>query len=182
MRSWQQRWAAIGWLALTGAMPARAAGMLAAGTELIYTGTLERKEAQTGISDVTYRARETLSALVARADPQEGYTVLFFASCNAEAPHLEKEYWQTFRDKGVVVIGIDTAEESHPKEKAGEFRQKHELTYPILLDETGAVAKAYRVQGFPTNVIIDREGKVRYIAAGFNAAAIDQALQQLIAK
>lgn len=35
---------------------------------------------------------------------------------------------------------------------------------------------------FPTNVIIDREGKVRYIAAGFNAAAIDQALQELIAK
>lgn len=80
-----------------------------------------------------------------------------------------------------MVIGINTAEESHPKEKAQAFRQKHGLTYPILLDETGAVAKAYRVQGFPTNVIIDRQGRLRYIEPGFNAEAVNRTLQQLMA-
>jgi peroxiredoxin len=81
-----------------------------------------------------------------------------------------------------VVIGIDTAEESNAEEKARAFQQKHGLTYPILVDGKGTVAKAYRAKNLPTNVIIDREGKVRYIAAGFNAAAIDQALQELIAR
>src|SRR5204863_5314824 len=81
-----RRRAAIGWLALAGAMPARAAGTLAAGTELIYSGTLEKKEAQTGMPNVTYRAGETLSVLVARADPEQGYTVLFMRDIRPELP------------------------------------------------------------------------------------------------
>ena len=62
-----------------------------------------------------------------------------------------------------------------------DFQQKHGLTYPILLDETGTVANAYRVQGFPTNVIIDRQGRLRYIEPGFNAEAVNRTLQQLLA-
>jgi peroxiredoxin len=79
-------------------------------------------------------------------------------------------------------VAIDTAEEADPLTKAREFKEKHGLTYPILIDADGAVRKAFAVAHFPTNVIIDREGKVRYIAAGFNAAAIDHALQELIAR
>jgi peroxiredoxin len=79
----------------------------------------------------------------------------------------------------VVVIGINTGEEGEPQQKARAFQQKHGLTYPILLDEKGTVSAAYRVQGLPTNVIIDREGKVRYIDAGFNASAIGKKLQEL---
>jgi peroxiredoxin len=56
------------------------------------------------------------------------------------------------------------------------------VTYPILIDANGAVRKAFAVSHFPTNVVIDRDAKVRYIAAGFNAAAIDQALHELISK
>ena len=78
------------------------------------------------------------------------------------------------------MIGINTGEESNPKAKARGFQQKHGLTYPILLDETGKVTQAYRVKGFPTNVIIDREGKLRYIEPGFNAEAVTNTLQQLL--
>src|SRR5262249_24083776 len=99
-----------------------------------------------------------------------------------EAPHLEKEYWQKLRDQGLVVVAIDTAEEAGPLAKARAFRQQHGLTYPIWIDADGAVRKAFAVAAYPTNVIIDGEGKIRYIAAGFNAAAIDQALQELMAK
>lgn len=95
---------------------------------------------------------------------------------------MEKEYWQKFRDQGVVVVGINTGEESSPRAKADGFKKKHGLTYPILLDETGKVTAAYQVQGFPTNVIIDRQGKLRYIEPGFNAAAVDRTLRQLIAR
>ena len=42
------------------------------------------------------------------------------------------------------------------------------------------MTQAYRVQGFPTNVIIDREGKLRYIEPGFNAEAVNKTLQQLL--
>ena len=79
-----------------------------------------------------------------------------------------------------MVIDINAGEESNPKAMARGFQQKHGLTYPILPDESGKVTQAYRVQGFPTNVIMDREGKLRYIEPGFNAEAINKALQQLL--
>jgi peroxiredoxin len=79
-----------------------------------------------------------------------------------------------------VVIGIDTAEENNQEEKARAFQQKHGLTYPILVDGKGTVAKAYRAKNLPTNVIIDREGKVRYIEAGFNRETINKMLRELM--
>jgi peroxiredoxin len=79
-----------------------------------------------------------------------------------------------------VVIGINTGEEGLPKEKARAFQQKHGLTYPILLDEQARVSEAYRVKGLPTNVIIDREGKIRSIEAGFNPDSVSQKLQELL--
>jgi peroxiredoxin len=81
-----------------------------------------------------------------------------------------------------VVVGVNTAEEGNPREKASAFQQKHALTYPILLDETGEVRKAYRVDGFPTNVIIDRDGTVRYIQPGFNPGAVSKTLQELMGR
>jgi peroxiredoxin len=79
-----------------------------------------------------------------------------------------------------VVIGIDTAEENNQEEKARAFQLKHGLTYPILVDGKGTVAKAYRAKNLPTNVIIDREGKVRYIEAGFNRETINKMLRELM--
>jgi peroxiredoxin len=80
------------------------------------------------------------------------------------------------------VLAINTAEESDPVTKARAFKQQHALTYPILIDAQGVVRKAYAVYGFPTNLLIDREGTVRYAAAGFDSAALDRALQELTEK
>jgi peroxiredoxin len=81
-----------------------------------------------------------------------------------------------------VVVAVNTAEESDPVTKARAFQQQHGLTYPILIDAQGAVRKAYDVYGFPTNALIDREGTVRYIGAGFDAAALEQALRELMTR
>jgi len=40
------------------------------------------------------------------------------------------------------------------------FAQKQSLTFPILLDEKGAVAQRYRVSGIPTSFFINRQGVV----------------------
>jgi peroxiredoxin len=78
------------------------------------------------------------------------------------------------------VVGINTGEEGLPKEKAQAFQQQYGLTYPILLDEQSRVSEAYRVQGLPTNVIIDRDGKIRYISAGFDPEAVARKLEELL--
>ena len=80
----------------------------------------------------------------------------------------------------MVVVGINTAEESSPWQNARKFQQKHGLTYPILLDQDGKVRKAYRVENFPTNVVIDRTGKVQSIEVGFNPDALTKTLNELL--
>jgi peroxiredoxin len=84
----------------------------------------------------------------------------------------------------VVVIGVNTAEHrgEDPLRKAREFKDKHKLTYPILVDGDGKVRGAFSVSAFPTNVLIDRDGKVRYIGSGFNATALNTALQGLMSR
>ena len=41
------------------------------------------------------------------------------------------------------------------------FVQQQGLTFPTLLDKTGAVSKGYRVLGIPTSFFISREGVIQ---------------------
>jgi peroxiredoxin len=109
----------------------------------------------------------------------------FFASwcppCNAEAPHLEKAFWQKYRGRGVVIVGVNTGERGQQAQLARQFRDKHALTYPILLD-AGDVSQKYGVTAFPTNVVIDRKGIVRTVEIGFNPDGLSATLNSLIGK
>jgi peroxiredoxin len=80
------------------------------------------------------------------------------------------------------VVGIDVAEQADPREKARAFSQRHQLTYPILVDPEGTAQRAFGVRELPTNVILGPEGIVRYHKAGFDPAAIDRVLDELIGK
>lgn len=41
-----------------------------------------------------------------------------------------------------------------------QFVQEHELTFPILLDESGEVGLTYEIMTLPTSYILDAEGRV----------------------
>jgi peroxiredoxin len=46
-----------------------------------------------------------------------------------------------------------------PKDE--RWQRFHSLTYPILVDERGLVAKKFGVIGLPTNFVVDDEGVLR---------------------
>jgi cytochrome c biogenesis protein CcmG/thiol:disulfide interchange protein DsbE len=99
--------------------------------------------------------------------------------CKSEAPRLEAA-WQRYRDKGVVVVGVDAQDFSGD---AKHFVKKYKLTYPNVHDGPGDVLPKYGVTGFPETYFVDRRGRLigdrvaGEITASKLTAGIQHALQ-----
>jgi peroxiredoxin len=74
--------------------------------------------------------------------------------CREEMPALERLH-QTYRAQGLAIISIDLKESA---EQVKAFFQKHELSFPALLDQSGLVFRDYLVAGMPTTYLIGRDG------------------------
>jgi len=79
-------------------------------------------------------------------------------------PAIAKKY----ADKGVVWLAINSSHyATHEANK--EFAQKHNITYPILLDADGAVGRKYQARTTPHVFVIDAAGRIAYQGAVDNA-------------
>ncbi len=97
--------------------------------------------------------------------------------CKAAMPAIQK-IADDYKDKGVVVLGINTWENS--PDAARKYMEEKKFTYPCLL-AGDALAEAYGVPGIPTLVVIGKDGAVALIEVGMGGdaplrAAIDAAL------
>ncbi|MFC2067420.1 peroxiredoxin family protein [Chloroflexota bacterium] len=82
--------------------------------------------------------------------------------CRAEMPDIESLY-QEYKDKGLVVIGIDISESEGTTR---QFVQRGGYGWTFVLDSTGAVAANYNVRAIPTSFFIDREGVIQAVNIG----------------
>jgi thiol-disulfide isomerase/thioredoxin len=83
--------------------------------------------------------------------------------CRAAMPHLNALYAK-YKDRGLVVYAVNLQE---TRDQAAKYMADNKLALPVLLDTTGNVAKQYGVSGIPTTILIDAEGKVRWVGVGF---------------
>ena len=82
--------------------------------------------------------------------------------CRAEMPAIEAVY-QKYKDKGVVVIGIDFWESDG---LVRQYIQDGGYSWTFVTDATGEVTASYRVKAIPTSFFIDREGVIRAVNIG----------------
>ena len=89
----------------------------------------------------------------------EGFPIFFvfwkslWGRCQQEAPVIEKEIWQRFKDKGLKVFAVGVKENA---EEASTWSSQHQLTYPVLTDPEGEIYKIYGNSSVPYHVIIDQ--------------------------
>jgi len=90
------------------------------------------------------------------------FTASWCSVCREEMPHLEKEIWQAYKDKGLVLIGVDRDE---PLEKVQGFHQGMNISYPLALDPGADIFGRFanKKSGVTRNVVIDRDGKIVYL-------------------
>ncbi|WP_239615599.1 redoxin domain-containing protein [Cohnella mopanensis] len=101
-----------------------------------------------------------------------GQTVLmnFWATwcrvCQAEMPHVERLY-QKYKDDGVVVLSVNATSQESNAQHVRQYTDKQSLSFPVVLDEKGAVLKQYKVSAYPTTYVISPSGVIeeRYLGA-----------------
>ncbi|MCR4289369.1 MAG: TlpA family protein disulfide reductase [Candidatus Scalindua sp.] len=94
---------------------------------------------------------------------KDNVTLLVFGatwcpSCRHEIPII-KEYYSNLKDDGLKVLGIDIQESN---KKVQSFVEKNRINYPVVLDADAGVAILYKIVGIPLNVILDKNGVIRY--------------------
>ncbi len=95
--------------------------------------------------------------------------------CRSEMPLLQQTY-DRLGGQGFVAIGVDFDE---PAEIVIAFAEELGIDFPLLLDPGGQVQRLYRVIGYPTSVILDREGRISAYHIGILAKSqLDDYLKQ----
>jgi cytochrome c biogenesis protein CcmG, thiol:disulfide interchange protein DsbE len=77
--------------------------------------------------------------------------------CKEEAPLLES-VWQRYRDRGLVVVGVDI---NDLKSDARRFARENGMSYPLVYDGLGEeTTKDYGLTGVPETFFVARNGKL----------------------
>ncbi len=105
-------------------------------------------------------------------------------NCRRVIPSL-RAWHETYASQGLVVIGNHFPEFGYEAD-LDNLRQaiiELEVPYPVAQDNDGLTWRAYRTQYWPTLVLIDKAGRIRFRHIGEGAyAETETAIQTLLAE
>lgn len=120
-----------------------------------------------------------------RLQEQRGQVVMvnFWATwcgpCKQEMPHLNRLY-DKYRASGFTLLGVNVDDDPR---QAVAAAARLGLKFPVLLDADKAVIKRYDMGSMPATVLIDRDGRVRFLHRGYREgmeAAYEQQIRELV--
>jgi peroxiredoxin len=92
--------------------------------------------------------------------------VNFWASwcgpCRVEMPSFEKLYNEE-KNNGFIILAIS---EDDQRPKLDQYLKQRPVSFPVLIDVDGALAKQLKVQSLPTTVLVEHDGKIREVHEG----------------
>jgi len=75
---------------------------------------------------------------------------------------MDRQY-KVYKDQGVQTLAVNIAQTDF---EVQNFVDRHELTFPVVIDKTKSVMTAYNVGNLPATLLIDPDGKVAKIVTG----------------
>lgn len=97
--------------------------------------------------------------------------------CRKEYPHLQRFHTQYGKD-GLTVVSVNDDEKL---EEAAAFGKEISATFPIVHDPKSAILKKFGVIGYPTNIVIGRDGKVKAVVESDKPELIEAAFKKALA-
>jgi len=83
--------------------------------------------------------------------------------CRQELPLLNKIYTQ-YRSAGFMLLAVNVDDN---RRDAEAMLKRLDLRFPTLFDGNKSVAKLYGVDTMPATLVIDRDGRVRFVHRGY---------------
>jgi thiol-disulfide isomerase/thioredoxin len=98
----------------------------------------------------------------------------FFATwcspCIAELPELDRLRVDLRNNRDIEFVLVGTNRGGDTPERVRAFAQRRHISMPVAFDPEQKTMRAFRVNGFPTLVVIDRTGHVRLTHSGYNSS------------
>ncbi len=88
-------------------------------------------------------------------------------NCRNTLPSV-KEWNTKYRDRGLTIVGVHTPETDSEYSLANVRKEVPALgiKYPVVTDNDYKTWKAYGVEAWPTIVMLDKQGRVRWVHVG----------------
>jgi thiol-disulfide isomerase/thioredoxin len=120
-----------------------------------------------------FAAGEWLNSEALKLESLRGHVVLieFWTfgcyNCRNTLPFVKK-FDDTYRERGLTVIGVHTPEFEREKKFENVRREVASLgiKYPVLTDNDYETWHAYGIKAWPTIVILDKQGRIRFTHIG----------------
>jgi thiol-disulfide isomerase/thioredoxin len=109
--------------------------------------------------------------------------------CISTFPRL-REWHKKYSPEGFTIVGVTQfygeadGKKMTPLQETeflGEFRKKHKLPYGFAVSKRGEDTAKYDINAYPTTVLLDRSGVIRYIGIGAGAEESEN-LEEMIKK
>jgi peroxiredoxin len=84
--------------------------------------------------------------------------------CRSEMPAMQQVY-RDFEQDGFVVLAVNNLQQDN-RDSVETFVLEENLTFPVLLDNSGFVSTRYQVNSMPTSFFIDPVGIIREVVIG----------------
>ncbi len=96
-------------------------------------------------------------------------------------PAVAARYREKFEPAGINIIGVS---QFRTTEAATiEFVERNQLTFPNIYDQDAQLASAYGIDGVPSYVFLDKEGRIAHRSSGARGVGlIESWLDDLLAE
>ena len=97
--------------------------------------------------------------------------------CVASVPELRNLYKRYSNNPSFVLIGISS---DFDEAVWRDFTDKNQMRWPQYRDRDRHITNVFNIRAFPTYLIIDHEGILRFQSTGFGGANLDAAVKKYI--
>ena len=105
-------------------------------------------------------------------------------NCQNVIPYL-RDWYEKYQRQGFIIVGVHSPEFSweKPLDKVKAATEQLKIRYPVVQDNSFDIWKRYGVRAWPTMILIDKKGIIRYSHIGEGAYDKTEAtIKQLLAE